>query len=435
MAAAGINSYRPAALSDNRGFALEAAALTDKKIAAGEAIADLAGIPGAIKDNICVKGQQVTCASKMLASYRSPYDATVIEKLNALDYVSLGKTNMDEFAMGSSTENSAFQVTTNPWNAKYVPGGSSGGSAAAVAAGEVVWSLGSDTGGSVRQPAAYCGVVGLKPTYGLVSRYGLIAFASSLDQIGCFTNDVEDCAVMLNAIAGYDKKDSTSVPQGAKDYKKALVNDVKGMKIGIPEEFFGEGLDTECRKILDDAIETYKKLGAQIITVKMPNMKYGLAAYYIIAPAEASSNLGRYDGVGFGMRVPGKDIVDMYCKTRSEGFGPEVKRRILLGTYVLSAGYYDAYYLRAMKVRTLVRQDYDKALSQCDILLTPTAPDTAFEIGKNKENPLSMYLGDVCTVTVNLAGLPGISIPCGYKNGLPVGMQLIGSFPTGEVEI
>ena len=446
-------------LSDNRGFALEAAALTDKKIAAGEAIADLAGIPGAIKDNICVKGQQVTCASKMLASYRSPYDATVIEKLNALDYVSLGKTNMDEFAMGSSTENSAFQVTTNPWNAKYVPGGSSGGSAAAVAAGEVVWSLGSDTGGSVRQPAAYCGVVGLKPTYGLVSRYGLIAFASSIDQIGCFTNDVEDCAIMLNAVAGYDKKDSTSVPQGAKDYKNALVNDVKGMKIGIPEEFFGEGLNTECRKILDDAIETYKKLGAQIITVKMPNMKYGLAAYYIIAPAEASSNLGRYDGVGFGMRVPGKDIVDMYCKTRSEGFGPEVKRRILLGTYVLSAGYYDAYYLRAMKVRTLVRQDYDKALSQCDILLTPTAPDTAFEIGKNKENPLSMYLGDVCTVTVNLAGLPGISIPCGYKNGLPVGMQLIGkaldeetllraaytfeqertdlcrSFPTGEVEI
>ena len=308
-------------LSDNRGFALEAAALTDKKIAAGEAIADLAGIPGAIKDNICVKGQQVTCASKMLASYRSPYDATVIEKLNALDYVSLGKTNMDEFAMGSSTENSAFQVTTNPWNAKYVPGGSSGGSAAAVAAGEVVWSLGSDTGGSVRQPAAYCGVVGLKPTYGLVSRYGLIAFASSLDQIGCFTNDVEDCAIMLNAVAGYDKKDSTSVPQGAKDYKNALVNDVKGMKIGIPEEFFGEGLNTECRKILDDAIETYKKLGAQIITVKMPNMKYGLAAYYIIAPAEASSNLGRYDGVGFGMRVPGKDIVDMYCKTRSEGFG------------------------------------------------------------------------------------------------------------------
>lgn len=346
-------------LSDNREFALAAAALTDKKLAAGEAIADLAGIPGAVKDNICIKGQQATCASKMLADYTSPYDATVIEKLNALDYVSLGKTNMDEFAMGSSTENSAFQVTTNPWNTDYVPGGSSGGSAAAVAAGEAVWALGSDTGGSVRQPAAYCGVVGLKPTYGLISRYGLIAFASSLDQIGTFTNDVEDCAIVLNAVAGYDKRDSTSVPRRSKDYKKALVNDVRGMKIGIPAEFFGEGLDEECRKALDEAVETYKKSGAEIISVTMPNMKYGLAAYYIIAPAEASSNLGRYDGVGYGLRVPGKDIVDMYIKTRSEGFGPEVKRRILLGTYVLSAGYYDAYYLRAMKVRTLVKQDYE----------------------------------------------------------------------------
>lgn len=413
-------------LSDNREFALAAAALTDKKLAAGEAIADLAGIPGAVKDNICIKGQQATCASKMLADYTSPYDATVIEKLNALDYVSLGKTNMDEFAMGSSTENSAFQVTTNPWNTDYVPGGSSGGSAAAVAAGEAVWALGSDTGGSVRQPAAYCGVVGLKPTYGLISRYGLIAFASSLDQIGTFTNDVEDCAIVLNAVAGYDRRDSTSVPRRSKDYKKALVNDVRGMKIGIPAEFFGEGLDEECRKALDEAVETYKKSGAEIISVTMPNMKYGLAAYYIIAPAEASSNLGRYDGVGYGLRVPGKDIVDMYIKTRSEGFGPEVKRRILLGTYVLSAGYYDAYYLRAMKVRTLVKQDYDNALAQCDVLLTPTAPDTAFEIGKNKENPLSMYLGDVCTITVNLAGLPAVSIPCGFKRGLPVGMQLIG---------
>ena len=310
-------------LSDNREFALAAAALTDKKLAAGEAIADLAGIPGAVKDNICIKGQQATCASKMLADYTSPYDATVIEKLNALDYVSLGKTNMDEFAMGSSTENSAFQVTTNPWNTGYVPGGSSGGSAAAVAAGEAVWALGSDTGGSVRQPAAYCGVVGLKPTYGLISRYGLIAFASSLDQIGTFTNDVEDCAIVLNAVAGYDKRDSTSVPRRSKDYKKALVNDVRGMKIGIPAEFFGEGLDEECRKALDEAVETYKKSGAEIISVTMPNMKYGLAAYYIIAPAEASSNLGRYDGVGYGLRVPGKDIVDMYIKTRSEGFGPE----------------------------------------------------------------------------------------------------------------
>lgn len=413
-------------LSDNREFALEAAAAVDKKIAAGEAIADLAGVPGAIKDNICIKGQYATCASKMLKHFKSPYNATVIEKLMDVDYVSLGKTNMDEFAMGSSTENSAFQITHNPWGLDYVPGGSSGGSAAAVAAGECVWSLGSDTGGSVRQPAAYCGVVGLKPTYGLISRYGLIAFASSLDQIGTFTNDVEDCAIVLNAVAGHDAKDSTSIPQARKDYKQALVNDVKGMKIGIPEEFFGEGLDAECRKALDEAIETYKKLGAEIVPVSMPHVKYGIAAYYIIAPAEASSNLARYDGVGFGLRVEGKDIVDMYIKTRSEGFGPEVQRRILLGTYVLSSGYYDAYYLRAMKVRTLIKHDYDEALKQCDVLLTPTAPDTAFKIGQNSDNPLAMYLGDVCTVTLNLAGLPGLSIPCGYKNGLPIGMQLIG---------
>lgn len=413
-------------LSDNREFALEAAAAVDKKIAAGEAIADLAGVPGAIKDNICIKGQYATCASKMLQHFKSPYNATVIEKLMDVDYVSLGKTNMDEFAMGSSTENSAFQITHNPWGLDYVPGGSSGGSAAAVAAGECVWSLGSDTGGSVRQPAAYCGVVGLKPTYGLISRYGLIAFASSLDQIGTFTNDVEDCAIVLNAVAGHDAKDSTSIPQAKKDYKQALVNDVKGMKIGIPEEFFGEGLDAECRKALDEAIETYKKLGAEIVPVSMPHVKYGIAAYYIIAPAEASSNLARYDGVGFGLRVEGKDIVDMYIKTRSEGFGPEVQRRILLGTYVLSSGYYDAYYLRAMKVRTLIKHDYDEALKQCDVLLTPTAPDTAFKIGQNSGNPLAMYLGDVCTVTLNLAGLPGLSIPCGYKNGLPIGMQLIG---------
>ena len=413
-------------LSDNRQYVLEAAKAVDGKIAAGEKINDLAGIPGAIKDNICIKGQKATCASKMLENFVSPYNATIIDQLQAADYVSLGKTNMDEFAMGSSTENSAFQLTHNPWDLDAVPGGSSGGSAAAVAAGEAVWAIGSDTGGSVRQPAAYCGVVGLKPTYGLISRYGLIAFASSLDQIGTFTNDVEDCAIVLNAIAGHDKKDSTSIPQEKKDYKQALVSDVKGMKIGVPQEFFGEGLDDTCRKALDEALDTYKKLGAEIVPVSMPHMKYGIAAYYIIAPAEASSNLARYDGVGFGLRVEGKDIIDMYIKTRTQGFGAEVKRRILLGTYVLSSGYYDAYYMRALKVRTLIKQDYDEALKKCDVLLTPTAPDVAFKIGQHDNDPLSMYLGDVCTVTLNLAGLPGLSIPCGYKNGLPIGMQLIG---------
>ena len=414
-------------LSDNRENALAAAAVVDKKIAAGEDIAAMAGIPGAIKDVICVAGQNTTCGSKMLEHFKAPYNATVIEKLNALDYISLGKTNMDEFAMGSSTENSAYQITHNPWNLDCVPGGSSGGSAAAVAAGSAVWALGSDTGGSIRQPAAYCGVVGLKPTYGLISRYGLVAYGSSLDQIGPFTTDVTDCAIVLNAIAGHDKKDSTSIPMEKKDYTKALVNDVKGLKIGIPEEFFVEGLDDTCRKALEEAIETYRKLGAEIVPVKLPHMKYGLAAYYIIAPAEASSNLARYDGVGFGFRVDGTDIVDMYRKTRTAGFGPEVRRRIMLGTYVLSSGYYDAYYLRAMKVRTLLKQDFDKALSQCDVLLTPTAPDTAFRIGQHDNDPLAMYLGDVCTVSLNLAGLPGISIPCGYKDGMPIGMQLIGA--------
>lgn len=413
-------------LSDQRENALQQAAAVDAKLSAGQEISMMAGIPGAIKDNICEKGQQSSCASHILESFRAPYDATVIERLMQQDYISLGKTNMDEFAMGSSTENSVFHPTYNPWNVAHVPGGSSGGSAAAVAAGECVWSLGSDTGGSIRQPASYCGVVGLKPTYGLVSRYGLIAYASSLDQIGPITQDVMDCAIVLNAIAGHDEKDSTSICQEEKDYTKALIRDVKGLKIGVPQEFFGDGLDATCRQALEEAIKTYQSLGAEIVSVSMPHLKYGLAAYYIIAPAEASSNLARYDGVGFGMRVPGKNIVEMYEKTRTAGFGPEVQRRILLGTYVLSSGYYDAYYLRAMKVRTLVKQDYDKALKQCDVLLTPTAPDVAFLVGEHVNDPLAMYLADVCTVTLNLAGLPGMSIPCGYKNGLPIGMQLIG---------
>ena len=406
--------------------ALKKAAEVQAKIDAGELKGALAGVPVAIKDNMCTEGLLTTCSSKILYNFIPTYTAEAVKRLEDAGCVIVGKTNMDEFAMGSTTETSAFGATKNPWNTEHVPGGSSGGSCAAVAAEEVPFALGSDTGGSVRQPASYCGVVGLKPTYGLISRYGLIAFASSLDQIGTFTNDVADCAIVLNAIAGHDAKDSTSIPQAEKDYKQALVNDVKGMKIGVPEEFFGEGLDADCRKALEDAIETYKKLGAEIVPVSMPHMKYGIAAYYIIAPAEASSNLARYDGVGFGMRVDGKDIVDMYIKTRTKGFGDEVKRRILLGTYVLSSGYYDAYYLRAMKVRTLIKQDYDEALKKCDVLLTPTAPDTAFKIGQNSDNPLAMYLGDVCTVTLNLAGLPGLSIPCGYKNGLPIGMQLIG---------
>ena len=406
--------------------ALKRAEEVQKMIDDGTLLSPLAGVPVAIKDNMCTKGTRTTCSSKILENFVPTFTSEAVLNLEKAGAVIIGKTNMDEFAMGSSTENSYFGPSMNPWNTEYVPGGSSGGSAAAVAAGEAIWALGSDTGGSIRQPASFCGLVGLKPTYGLVSRYGLIAFSSSLDQIGPITRDVTDAAIVLNAIAGHDERDSTSIPMEKADYTEALVNDVKGMKIGVPEEFFVEGLDDQCRKALEEAIDTYKKLGAEIVPVKMPHMKYGLAAYYIIAPAEASSNLARYDGVGFGFRADGTDIVDMYRKTRTEGFGPEVKRRIMLGTYVLSSGYYDAYYLRAMKVRTLVKQDFDNALRTCDVLLTPTAPDTAFKIGQNDNNPLAMYLGDVCTVTLNLAGLPGISIPCGFKNGLPIGMQLIG---------
>lgn len=418
-------------LSDAK--ALEKAAEVDAKIAAGEEISDLAGIPGAIKDNICISGETCTAASRMLEHWVAPYDATVIEKLKQQDFISIGKTNMDEFAMGSSTENSAFGPTRNPWNLDYVPGGSSGGSAAAVAATEAVWALGSDTGGSIRQPASFNGIVGLKPTYGLVSRYGLLAFASSLDQIGGLTKDVNDAAILLNAIAGYDAKDSTSIPQDKKDYKKALVNNVKGMKIGVPREFFGEGIKPETKEAVKKALAFYEKEGAELVDVSIPHINSGVSVYYIIAPAEASSNLARYDGVGFGYRAEGKDIIDMYIKTRSTGFGEEVKRRIMLGNYVLSAGYYDAYYLKALKVRTLLKQEFDEVYKSCDVIAAPSASGTSFKFGAFSD-PLSLYMEDICTVPVNLIGAPSISIPVGFHEGMPLGMQLIGK-PLGEETI
>lgn len=413
-------------LADSHEQALAVAAKVDEKIAAGEAISPLAGIPGAVKDNICIKDQQATCASRMLENFVPPYNASVVEKLTGEDYVSLGKLNMDEFAMGSSSESSAFAKTTNPWNADYVPGGSSGGAAASVAAGSAVWALGSDTGGSVRQPASYCGVVGLKPTYGNVSRYGLIAYASSLDQIGPVTRDVTDAAIVLNAISGHDHRDSTSIPGERPDYTKALVNDVKGLKIGMPKEYFGEGLNREVREALEKAAKVYEGLGAEIVEVSLPTSKYALSAYYIIALAEASSNLARYDGVSYGLRVPADNLVEMSTKTRSQGFGAEVQRRILLGTYVLSSGYYDAYYLKALKARRLIKNEFDAAFENVDVLLTPTAPNTAFKFGEKINDPLSMYLEDICTTPVNLAGIPGISIPAGFaSNGMPIGMQLL----------
>lgn len=418
-------------LSDAK--ALEKAEEVDTKIAAGEEISDLAGIPGAIKDNICISGETCTAASKMLEHWVAPYDATVIEKLKQQDFISIGKTNMDEFAMGSSTENSAFGPTRNPWNLDYVPGGSSGGSAAAVAATEAVWALGSDTGGSIRQPASFNGIVGLKPTYGLVSRYGLLAFASSLDQIGGLTKDVTDAAILLNAIAGYDAKDSTSIPQDKKDYKKSLVNNVKGMKIGVPREFFGEGIKPETKEAVKKALAFYEKEGAELVDVSIPHINSGVSVYYIIAPAEASSNLARYDGVGFGYRAEGKDIIDMYIKTRSTGFGEEVKRRIMLGNYVLSAGYYDAYYLKALKVRTLLKQEFDEVYKSCDVIAAPSASGTSFKFGAFSD-PLSLYMEDICTVPVNLIGAPSISIPVGFHEGMPLGMQLIGK-PLGEETI
>jgi len=412
--------------------ALASAKYTDAKIARGDAIGPLEGIPVVIKDNMCTKGTLTTCSSKMLHNFVPPYDATVVEKLAAEGAAMIGKSNLDEFAMGSSTENSRFFATRNPWDPATVPGGSSGGSAASVAADETVFALGSDTGGSIRQPASFCGVVGLKPTYGSVSRYGLIAFASSLDQIGPFTKDVTDCALVMNAIAGHDLKDSTSADFDKPDYTSFLVNDVKGMKIGIPKEYFVEGMDPAVRVVVDAAIKKYEELGAVCEEISLPHSEYALPVYYIIAPAEASSNLARYDGVRYGYRdETAEDIVTMYMRTRSEGFGTEVKRRIMLGTYALSSGYYDAYYLKALKVRTLIKQDFDRAFEKYDLILTPTAPTTAFRFGEKAEDPMQMYLSDIYTISVNLAGIPGISLPCGFVNGMPVGLQLIGK-PFGE---
>jgi aspartyl-tRNA(Asn)/glutamyl-tRNA(Gln) amidotransferase subunit A len=415
--------------------ALEGAAHADEEIKKGN-IKTLTGIPIALKDLLCTKGVTTTCASHILHNYVPPYDATVVEKLRDAGAVFTGKTNMDEFAMGSSTETSYFGITKNPWDLERIPGGSSGGSAAAVVADECIAAIGSDTGGSIRQPAALCGVVGMKPTYGCVSRYGLVAFASSLDQIGPFTKDVEDCAIMMNILAGYDPRESTSVPVDVPDYRQFLSRGIGGWKVGIPKEYFIEGIDAEVRDAIQQTIKVIEGMGAKCIEVSLPHTEYCLAVYYIIAPAEASSNLARYDGVKYGFRsLDGRDLMEMYKKSRSAGFGAEVKRRIMLGTYVLSSGYYDAYYKKASQVRALIKQDFDEAFKQCDVLLTPTTPTPAFKIGEKTDDPLQMYLSDIFTISTNLAGIPGMVVPCGFtRGGLPIGVQfLVGHFEEGKL--
>lgn len=399
----------------------------DRERALAEARQHPGGVPVALKDNLCARGWRTTCASKILDDFHPPYDATVVQRLRLQGHTVLGKTNLDEFAMGSSTENSAFHPTHNPWDLEHVPGGSSGGSAAAVAAGEAIWALGSDTGGSIRLPASFCGVVGLKPTYGLVSRYGLVAYASSLDQIGPLTRDVADCALALSWLAGPDSLDSTCLSAPAQDYRKFLRPELPaGLRIGLPREYFGVGLDPEVRAAVERAVQQLEKAGATVQPVSLPHTEYALPAYYLIAPAEASSNLARYDGVRYGWRGEGNDVVGLYSDTRRRGFGDEVKRRIMLGTYALSAGYYDAYYLNALRVRSLVRQDFLNAFEQVDILACPTSPTVAFRLGERTTDPMQMYLSDIYTVTVNLAGLPAISVPCGQnQQGLPIGLQLI----------
>lgn len=419
-----IESYLAKTFDD----ALLVAEEIDKKRAAGESLPRLAGVPAAIKDNICTKGVKTTCASKMLENFVPPYDAFVTKKLKANGTPILGKLNLDEFAMGSSTENSYFKKTKNPYNLNKVPGGSSGGSAAAVSAGLAYFALGSDTGGSIRQPASFCGVVGLKPTYGLVSRFGLVAFASSLDQIGPLCKDVEDAALVLELIAGHDEMDSTSLDLGKLEYTSTLERGVEGLTIGVPEEYLGEGIDASVKQAIQAAIRQYEALGATVESFTMRASKYALPAYYIISSAEASSNLARYDGVKYGYRTENySNLIELYKNTRSEGFGSEVKRRIMLGTYALSSGYYDAYYKKAQQVRTIIRRDFESAFEKYDVILTPTSPTTAFDIGEKTTDPMQMYLADICTVSINIAGLPAISLPCGVDaEGLPIGMQLIG---------
>ncbi|MDB6035525.1 MAG: aspartyl/glutamyl-tRNA amidotransferase subunit [Verrucomicrobiales bacterium] len=416
--------------------ALSQAEAADKQLASGNNGKPLLGVPIAIKDVLAVKDQPLNCASKILGNFRSVYDATVISKLREAGAIVFGRLNMDEFAMGSSTENSAFVTTRNPWDTSRIPGGSSGGSAAAVTADECIASLGSDTGGSIRQPAALCGCVGLKPTYGRVSRYGLVAFASSLDQVGPFTKDIRDSAMMLQAISGYDRSDSTSLPEPVPDYAAKLDGNIKGLKIGLPKEYFIGGLDKEVSGAVHAAVQQLNKLGAEVVEISLPHTDYAVAVYYIIATAEASANLARFDGIRYGMRVEGKDPIELYSKTRGAGFGPEVKRRIILGTYVLSSGYYDAYYLRAQKVRTLIRQDFLKAFEKVDAIITPTTPTAAFKAGEKSDDPMQMYLSDIFTISCNLAGISGLSMPCGFTTNpkLPIGLQILGK-PFGEETI
>lgn len=416
--------------------ALAQADAADAAIAKGGTTNPLQGVPIALKDVIAVRGQPLNCGSKILGNFISPYSATVVEKLQSAGAIVFGRLNMDEFAMGSSTENSAFGVTRNPWDTSRIPGGSSGGSAAAVAADECIAALGTDTGGSIRQPAALCGCVGFKPTYGRVSRYGLVAFASSLDQIGTFAKDVRDTAIVLGAISGKDSRDSTSIPLPVPDYTAALDGGVKGLKLGLAKEYMIGGLDPEVGASVQAAVKHFEKLGAEIVEISLPHTDYAVATYYIVATAEASANLARFDGIRYGTRVDGADPTDLYCKTRGAGFGAEVKRRIILGAYVLSSGYYDAYYLRAQKVRTLIRQDFLNAFEKVDAVITPTSPTPAFKIGEKADDPLQMYLSDIFTISCNLAGICGVSIPCGFTKDpkLPIGLQLLGK-PFGEETI